>query len=59
MQPLIERYQRIAEMSEDQLNRLELMIGSVQESVGIEHIVDCILDETSAKGDGVLRACRV
>ncbi|HII63449.1 MAG TPA: hypothetical protein HA279_07480, partial [Candidatus Poseidoniaceae archaeon] len=43
MQPLIERYQRIAEMSEDQLNRLELMIGSVQESVGIEHIVDCIL----------------
>ena len=56
MQPLIERYQRIAEMSEDQLNRLELMIGSVQESVGIEHIVDCILDETSSKGDGVIRA---
>ena len=53
--PLEERYERIKELSEKNRERLYLMIGDVEESVGIEHIVDCLADETSMAGDGVLR----
>ena len=31
------------------------MLGDVEESVGIEHLVDCLADGTSMAGDGVLR----
>ena len=53
--PFEERYERIKELSEKNRERLYLMIGDVEESVGIEHIVDCLADETSMAGDGVLR----
>lgn len=53
--PLEERYERIKELSDKNRERLYLMIGDVEESVGIEHIVDCLADETSMAGDGVLR----
>jgi tyrosyl-tRNA synthetase len=53
--PFEERYERIKELSEVNRKRLYLMIGDVEESVGIEHLVDCLADETSMAGDGVLR----
>lgn len=53
--PFEERYERIKELSDENRRRLYLMIGGVEESVGIEHIVDCLADETSMAGDGVLR----
>ena len=53
--PFEERYERIKELSDENRRRLHLMIGNVEESVGIEHIVDCLADETSMAGDGVLR----
>ncbi|MEC8142087.1 MAG: hypothetical protein VX071_01195, partial [Candidatus Thermoplasmatota archaeon] len=53
--PFEERYERIKELSNENRRRLHLMIGDVEESVGIEHIVDCLADETSMAGDGVLR----
>ncbi len=53
--PYEERYERIKELSDENRKRLYLMIGGVEESVGIEHIVDCLADETSMAGDGVLR----
>ena len=31
------------------------MIGSVDESVGIDHLVNCLAENTSAGGDGVIR----
>ena len=31
------------------------MLGDVEESVGIEHLVDSLAEETSMAGDGVLR----
>ena len=55
MDALVERCPRVAELDEEALKRLKLMIGSVDESVGIEHIVDCLADGTSAGGDGVIR----
>ena len=53
--PFEERYERIKELSDENRKRLYLMIGDVEESVGIEHIVDCLADETSMAGDGVIR----
>ena len=55
LKPFEERYERIKELSDENRRRLHLMIGDVEESVGIEHIVDCLADETSMAGDGVLR----
>jgi len=55
MDGLVERYSRVAELDDDSLSRLNLMIGHVDESIGIEHLVDCLVDKTSAAGDGVIR----
>ena len=55
MQELIERCPRVAELDEESLSRLKLMIDDVDESVGIDHLVDCLADGTSAGGDGVIR----
>tara|TARA_B100000214_G_scaffold370699_2_gene345783 strand:- start:90 stop:1262 length:1173 start_codon:yes stop_codon:yes gene_type:complete len=53
--PFEERYQRINELDDNQRNRLASIIGGVEETVGIEHLVDCIADNTSVGGDGVIR----
>ena len=55
LKPFEERYQRIKELSDDDRKRLHLMIGDVEESVGIEHLVDSLAEKTSMAGDGVLR----
>ena len=55
MQELIERCPRVGELDEESLLRLKLMIDDVDESVGINHLVDCLADGTSAGGDGIIR----
>jgi tyrosyl-tRNA synthetase len=55
LEPFEERYERIKELSADDRHRLYLMIGDVEESVGIEHLVDCLAEKTSMAGDGVIR----
>ena len=52
---LIERCPRAAELDDSTLERLNLMIGYVEESVGIDHLVNCLADGTSAGGDGIIR----
>ena len=52
---LIERCPRVAELDDSALERLNLMIGYVEESVGIDHLVNCLADGTSAGGDGIIR----
>ncbi len=55
MENLIERCPRVADLDDESLERLHLMIDNVDEAVGIEHIVDCLADGTSAGGDGTIR----
>ena len=55
LKPFEERYERIKELSVENRKRLYLMIGDVEESVGIEHLVDSLAEQTSMAGDGVLR----
>ena len=55
MDDLVERCARVAELDTESLGRLKLMIGDVEESVGIDHLVNCLADKTSAAGDGVIR----
>jgi len=55
MDELIERCPRVAELDEKSLSRLKLMIDDVDESVGVDHLVNCLADGTSAGGDGVIR----
>ena len=55
LKPFEERYQRIKELSDDDRKRLHLLLGDVEESVGIEHLVDSLAEKTSMAGDGVLR----
>ena len=52
---LIERCPRAAELDDSALERLNLMIGDVEETVGINHLVNCLADGTSAGGDGIIR----
>jgi tyrosyl-tRNA synthetase len=55
LEPYEERYERIKQLSAEDRKRLHLMIGDVEESVGIEHLVDCLAEKTSMAGDGILR----
>ena len=51
---LIERCPRVAELDDATLERLNLMIGYVDESVGIDH-PSIVWQITSAGGDGIIR----
>lgn len=55
LEPYEERYERIKQLSAEDRKRLYLMIGDVEESVGIEHLVDCLAEKTSMARDGILR----
>ena len=46
---------RINELTTSQLTRINKIIGSVEETVGLDYLIDCIIDGKSAKGDGTLR----
>ena len=43
MDDLVERCARVAELDTESLDRLKLMIGDVEESVGIDHLVNLSL----------------
>ncbi|MDB3879320.1 tyrosine--tRNA ligase [bacterium] len=55
LSPFEDRYERIKELNEEQRKRLCLMVSDVEECVGVHHLVDCLADETSMSGDGVIR----
>ena len=46
---------RLSELDDNQKARVHKIIGSVEETVGLNYLVDCIADGVSAGGDGVLR----
>tara|TARA_B100000683_G_C12478056_1_gene550325 strand:+ start:1072 stop:2226 length:1155 start_codon:yes stop_codon:yes gene_type:complete len=50
-----ERFPQIDDLDEPSKQRLALMVGNVQEAVGIDHLIDCLKDNTSMAGDGVIR----
>ena len=50
-----EKCPRINELSKEQLARVHKIISSVEETVGLDYLVDCIADGKSARGDGILR----
>ena len=50
-----ERCPRISELTEEQIIRVHKIIGSVEETVGLDYLIDCIADGVSAGGDGILR----
>ena len=50
-----ERCPRINELTQQQIARVHKIIGSVEETVGLDYLVDCIAEGKSARGDGVLR----
>ena len=50
--PFEERCQRLLELNQDQRFRIASIVGGVEEAVGIEHLVDCIADNSSIGGDG-------
>ena len=50
-----ERFPQIDSLDDQSKQRLALMVGSVQEAVGIDHLIDCLANNTSLGGDGVIR----
>ena len=55
LEPFMEQCPRIAELDDAAQHRLALMVGSVDETVGINHLVDCLADKSSLGGDGTIR----
>ncbi|MDC0655637.1 tyrosine--tRNA ligase [Candidatus Poseidoniaceae archaeon] len=55
LEPYLEDNPRILELNDEQQRRLSLMVGQVDETVGIDHLVTCLADNTSMAGDGVIR----
>jgi len=55
LSPFEERYERIKELNQEQRKRLCLMVSDVEECVGINHLADCLADDTSMSGDGIIR----
>ena len=55
LKPFMEQCPRIAELDDAAQHRLALMVGSVDETVGINHLVDCLADKSSLGGDGTIR----
>ena len=55
LEPFIEDNPKILELDAKQQKRLALMVGHVEETVGIDHLVDCLSDNSSMGGDGIIR----
>ncbi len=51
-----ETHDVINSLSTEQRRRVAWMLGGAQEVVGIDHLARCMVDNTSAGGDGILRA---
>ena len=55
LSPFSESCTRLGELSDDQSRRLAWMLGAAQEVVGVDHLVNAMLDGKSAGGDDVIR----
>ena len=55
LSPFSESCPRLAELNDDQSRRLAWMMGAAQEVVGIDYLVNVMLDGKSAGGDDVIR----
>ncbi len=55
LESFVEDCPRILELNELQQKRLALMVGQVEETVGVDHLVNCLMENTSMAGDGVIR----
>ena len=53
--PFEERCPRLIELNQEQRNKIASIVGGVEETVGIDHLVDCVADGTSIGGDGTIR----
>ncbi|MDG1552350.1 MAG: tyrosine--tRNA ligase [Candidatus Poseidonia sp.] len=51
----IERIPEINELTPDKKERIGLMVGQVDEVVGLEHLVKCMTEDTSRSGDDVIQ----
>jgi len=52
---LMEATDGVSDLSETQRQRLEAMIGTVQEVVGMDHLVHCLENDTSHSGNDVIQ----
>ncbi|MBT4071062.1 MAG: tyrosine--tRNA ligase [Euryarchaeota archaeon] len=55
LSPHLEKCPQINELDEKKRKQLASIIGFVDETVGIEHLVKCLAEGTSMGGDGVIR----
>ena len=55
LQSHLEECPEIAQLDAKGQERLALMVGHVEETVGIQHLVECLLNKTSMAGDGTIR----
>jgi tyrosyl-tRNA synthetase len=53
--PFEENCPRLSELNQLQRERIASIVGNVEETVGIDHLVNCIADGTSIGGDGTIR----
>jgi len=51
-----EKFPKVENLSSEQIERIIKIIGGVEETVGLGHLIDCIADDTSSSGDGVIRS---
>ena len=56
LSPFVENHEIVKSLNNEQRRLLTWMIGSAQEVVGIDHLANCMVNGTSAGGDGVIRA---
>ncbi|RJU91167.1 MAG: tyrosine--tRNA ligase [Candidatus Poseidoniales archaeon] len=55
LEPFLENHPQIQDLDNKQKQRLALMVGHVEETVGIDHLIDCLAGNTSMRGDGTIR----
>ncbi|MBT3420825.1 MAG: tyrosine--tRNA ligase [Euryarchaeota archaeon] len=53
--PFEEKCPRLTELNLEQRTRIAAIVGGVEETVGIDHLVNCVADDTSIGGDGTIR----
>ena len=55
LSPHLEKCPQISQLSDDKRQQLASIIGFVDETVGVDHLVKCLTDGTSMGGDGIIR----
>ena len=55
LSPFEENCPQLIELSKENRSRIASIVGDVEETVGIDHLVDCVANNTSIGGDGTIR----